>query len=77
MSDLPGDSDLSDARASRAAAIADAGDLESAMITGGLPERADVTLSEAVVLRLLRQGVRRSITALGHRPTALGEVPRG
>ncbi len=76
MSDLPGDSDLSDARASRAAAIADAGDLESAMITGGLPERADVTLSEAVVLGLLRQGVRRYITVLGHGSTELGEVLR-
>jgi 3D-(3,5/4)-trihydroxycyclohexane-1,2-dione acylhydrolase (decyclizing) len=41
-----------------------------------LPERIDLTLSEALVLGLLRQGVKTFLTVLGHGSTELGEVLR-
>ena len=43
---------------------------------GKLPARADLTLSEALVLGLLRQGVRKYFTVLGHGSTDVGEVLR-
>ena len=41
-----------------------------------LPARVDLTLSEALVLGLLRQGVRKYFTVLGHGSTDVGEVLR-
>lgn len=66
----------SSARAARARAVADAGGLDAALGSGALPTRVDVTLSEALVLGLLRQGVRRYVVVLGHGSTDLGEVLR-
>jgi 3D-(3,5/4)-trihydroxycyclohexane-1,2-dione acylhydrolase (decyclizing) len=63
-------------RTARARAIVSAGGLDAALASGQLPARVDVTLSEALVLGLLRQGVHRYVTVLGHGSTDLGEVLR-
>lgn len=63
-------------RASRAKVIARAESFDQALSSGRLPERVSVTLSEAVVLGLLRQGVRTYIGIFGHGSTDLGEVLR-
>ena len=63
-------------RAKRAEAIASAGDIEQAISAGTLPSRADMTLSEALVLGLLRQGVKVFVSVLGHGSTEIGEVLR-
>ena len=68
--------DLVSARSARAHAISTAGSVDAALAAGTLPERADLTLSEMLVLGLLRQGVERYITVLGHGSTELGEVLR-
>jgi 3D-(3,5/4)-trihydroxycyclohexane-1,2-dione acylhydrolase (decyclizing) len=66
-----------DARMSRAAAIAGAGCLEAALATGALsPAFQDLSLSEALVLGLLRQGVRTYIGVFGHGTTDIGEALR-
>ncbi len=43
---------------------------------GILPNRISLTLSEAIVIGLLRQGVRSFLTVLGHGSTEIGEVLR-
>lgn len=63
-------------REARAAAIARAGGFEAALESGELPRRHDLTMAEAVVLGLLRQGVTRFVAVLGHGSTELGEVLR-
>jgi 3D-(3,5/4)-trihydroxycyclohexane-1,2-dione acylhydrolase (decyclizing) len=63
-------------RRRRAQAIAAAGDIEQALASGALPRLADITLSEAIVLGLLRQGVRRFVGIFGHGTTEIGEVLR-
>ena len=63
-------------RTARAQTIAAAGGIEQALASGGLPRYADVTLSEAIVLGLLRQDVRRFIGIFGHGTTEIGEVLR-
>ncbi|MEF7613188.1 thiamine pyrophosphate-dependent enzyme [Aquincola sp. MAHUQ-54] len=60
----------------RAAAIAEAGGLQAAIDRGLLPRRLDVTLSEALVLGLLKQGVTKYLAIFGHGSTDLGEVLR-
>jgi len=63
-------------RLRRARAIADAGGIGNAIDSGALPRHVDVTLSEAIVLGLLRQGVHTFLCVLGHGSTELGEVLR-
>jgi len=63
-------------RAKRAQAVARSGGVEAALASGALPQRADLTLSEAIVLGLLRQGVRTFVGVFGHGSTELGEVLR-
>ena len=63
-------------RVGRARAIAQAGGIERAIDSGAIPRRADMTVSEAVVLGLLRQGVRSFIGIFGHGSTEVGEVLR-
>ena len=63
-------------RAARAAAIAEAGGIEQAIASGVLPPQLEVTLSEGLVLGLLRQGVTRFLCVLGHGSTEVGEVLR-
>jgi len=63
-------------RSTRAKSIAAAGGIEAALAAGTLPRVIDVTLSEALVLGLLRQGVRKFVVILGHGSTEVGEVLR-
>ena len=60
----------------RALAIAGAGSINHAIENGALPEHVDVTVSEGVVLGLLRQGVTKFFGILGHGNTDIGEVLR-
>jgi 3D-(3,5/4)-trihydroxycyclohexane-1,2-dione acylhydrolase (decyclizing) len=60
----------------RTRAIAASGGIEEAIAKGVLPQRIDTTLSEAIVLGLLRQGVTRFLCVLGHGSTDVGEVLR-
>lgn len=61
---------------SRAEAIVRAGGLKEALDNSTLPRRLTVTLSEALVLGLLRQGVSKYLAIFGHGSTDLGEVLR-
>ncbi len=61
---------------SNAKAIAKAGGLAEAMEAGQLPNPLATTLSEALVLGLLRQGVSKYLAIFGHGSTDLGEVLR-
>jgi 3D-(3,5/4)-trihydroxycyclohexane-1,2-dione acylhydrolase (decyclizing) len=60
----------------RAAAICQAGGLQPALERGALPKLIEVTLSEALVLGLLKQGVRKYFAIFGHGSTDLGDVLR-
>ncbi len=62
--------------AERACAIAKAGGLDAALAAGTLPKLIDTTLSEALVLGLLKQGVSKYLAIFGHGSTDLGEVLR-
>src|SRR4249919_1131512 len=59
----------------RARAISKAGGVEQAL-EKGLPRLAEMTLSEAVVLGLLKQGVRKYFAIFGHGSTDLGNILR-
>ena len=48
----------------------------AAFAAGNLPGKLDLTLSEALVLGLLRQGVKKFFTVFGHGSTEVGEVLR-
>jgi len=63
-------------RAVRAQALAAAGSLDAAIDSGAIKKFTDLTLSEALVLGLLKQGVRNYLTVLGHGSTEVGEVLR-
>ncbi len=67
---------LTRVRTERAQAIAAAGGIERAVARGAVPRRIDTTLSEAIVLGLLRQEVTRFLCVLGHGSTEVGEVLR-
>lgn len=60
----------------RAEAIARAGSLQQALTTGALPQPLNLTLSEALVLGLLKQGISKYLAIFGHGSTDLGEVLR-
>jgi len=64
------------ARLERAGMILAAGGLDQAVESGILPQYSDVTLSEALVLGLLKQGVTRYFSVFGHGSTEVGEVLR-
>ena len=61
---------------SRARALAKAGGIESAVASGAISRIIDTTLSEALVLGLHKQGVRKYLAIFGHGSTDLGEVLR-
>ena len=63
-------------RKTRAKAIKKAGSLNNALASGFINQYADMTLSEALVLGLLRQDVNRFISVFGHGSTEVGEVLR-
>lgn len=60
----------------RARAVHDAGGVQAALAKGTLAKLVDTTLSEALVLGLLKQGVRKYFAIFGHGSTDLGEVLR-
>lgn len=62
--------------AQRAVAIAKAGGLHAALANGSIGKIVDVSLSEALVLGLLKQGVSKYLAIFGHGSTHLGEVLR-
>ncbi len=76
MLNVAGADDARSLIAARARAIAAAGGLTEALKTGGLERLVEVSLSEAVVLGLLKQGVRKYFAIFGHGSTDLGEVLR-
>lgn len=63
-------------REQRARAIVAHGGLEAALAAGAIADHIDLTVSEALVLGLLRQDVRTYVTVFGHGSTDLGEVLR-
>jgi len=63
-------------RANRARAIKKAGGMDAALDAGTLPQYADITLSEAIVLGLIRQDVTTFLGIFGHGSTEIGEVLR-
>ena len=70
------DKNVNKQRLERAGAIKAAGGIHPALQAGTLPPYADISLSEAVVLGLLRQKVRNFIGIFGHGITDMGEVLR-
>ena len=60
----------------RARAIRTAGGIDAAVAGGTLPRLVDTTLSEGLVLGLLKQGVSKYLAIFGHGSTDLGEVLR-
>ena len=70
------DSQIETSRRERALAIAGSGGFEMALLSGALPQRADLTLAETLVLGLLRQGVTRYVGIFGHGSTEVGDVLR-
>ncbi len=60
----------------RARAIGGAGSINQAIESGVLTEHVDVSVSEGVVLGLLRQGITKFFGILGHGNTDIGEVLR-
>ncbi len=60
----------------RARIIKKAGGLVAAIESGALPVRLSLTLSEGIVLGLLKQGVSKYFAIFGHGSTDLGEVLR-
>ncbi|MDQ2954468.1 MAG: thiamine pyrophosphate-dependent enzyme [Pseudomonadota bacterium] len=69
------ESDSRRAMRERARAIAAAGGLEAALVKG-MAKIIKTTLSEALVLGLLRQGVRKYLAIFGHGSTDLADVLR-
>jgi 3D-(3,5/4)-trihydroxycyclohexane-1,2-dione acylhydrolase (decyclizing) len=65
-----------DAMRARARAINEAGSFAEALRKGALPKLVETTLSEALVLGLLKQDVRKYLAIFGHGSTDLGEVLR-
>ncbi len=63
-------------RISRARAVADAGGVTEAVDAGTLAQYQDLSLSEALILGLLVQGVKKYIGVFGHGSTDLGEALR-
>jgi 3D-(3,5/4)-trihydroxycyclohexane-1,2-dione acylhydrolase (decyclizing) len=60
----------------RARAIRTAGGIDAAVAGRALPKLVDTTLSEGLVLGLLKQGVSKYLAIFGHGSTDLGEVLR-
>ena len=67
---------LIETRRNRAKAIKNAGSLSNALATGSISQYVDMTLSESLVLGLLKQDVSKFISVFGHGSTEVGEVLR-
>ena len=72
----PAKTDPLAAMRARARAILEAGGVEQALAKGGVSKLIECTLSEALVLGLLKQGVRKYFAIFGHGSTDLGNVLR-
>jgi len=72
----PSYSEITRQRFQHAELIARAGSLSAAIAGGLLPHQLDLTLSEAIVLGLIRQGVKAYFVVFGHGSTEVGEVLR-
>ncbi|HXF87951.1 MAG TPA: thiamine pyrophosphate-dependent enzyme [Xanthobacteraceae bacterium] len=70
------DSDIRLQMRARARAIREAGGIEAAVAKGAIPKLIDTSLSEGLVLGLLKQGVKKYLAIFGHGSTDLGEVLR-
>jgi 3D-(3,5/4)-trihydroxycyclohexane-1,2-dione acylhydrolase (decyclizing) len=70
------DSDLRQQMRARARAIRAAGGIAAALSKGAVPKMIETTLSEGLVLGLLKQGVRKYLAIFGHGSTDLGEILR-
>ncbi|MCX7027146.1 MAG: thiamine pyrophosphate-dependent enzyme [Spirochaetes bacterium] len=64
------------ARLARACAIVKSGSVDAALASGTLARNLDMALCEALVIGLLKQGVRKYIGVFGHGTTELGEALR-
>jgi len=64
------------ARIARAGIIKAAGGVDAAIRNGDLPLHIDTSVSEALILGLLVQGIKKFIVVLGHGSTEIGEVLR-
>jgi len=76
MSEARMESGRTAAMRTRARAIRTAGGIDAAVAGGTLPRLVDTTLSEGLVLGLLKQGVSKYLAIFGHGSTDLGEVLR-
>lgn len=76
MSDRKEEGGRTGAMRRNAESIRTAGGLDQALQSGALGKLLDTTLSEALVLGLLRQGVRKYFGIFGHGSTDLAEVLR-
>ncbi len=72
----PDDSEADRAMRARASAVAKAGGVEAALAKGALDKLVETTLSEALVLGLIKQGVAKFFAIFGHGSTDLGNVLR-
>ncbi len=72
----PGESESDRQMRARARAVAKAGGVDAALAADALPRLIDITLSEALVLGLMKQGVRKYFAIFGHGSTDLGNVLR-
>ena len=72
----PSYDELTQGRIQRAAVVARLGSLTAAIEQGVLSKRLGLTLSEAIVLGLLQQGVKVFFAVFGHGSTEVGEVLR-
>ncbi len=70
------ETELSKAMRTRARVIREAGGLDAAVAGGALDTIIRVSLSEALLLGLLKQGVRKYFAIFGHGSTDLGEALR-
>ena len=68
--------EIQEARMKHANAIAEHGSLDAALAAKAIPTYLDATLSQLLVLGLLRQGVKTYFTVFGHGSTEIGEVLR-
>jgi 3D-(3,5/4)-trihydroxycyclohexane-1,2-dione acylhydrolase (decyclizing) len=72
----PPESEADRAMRARARAIAKADGIEVALANGSVAKLIDITLSEALVLGLMKQGLRKYFAIFGHGSTDLGNVLR-
>ena len=70
------ENELSQSIRARAKAIAGHGGLDAAIASGDLPRQFHATLSEGLVLGLLKQGIRKYLAILGHGSTDFAEALR-